>query len=860
MTGLGLGVCSPCRVPRSSASKASAPLEIAGPKRELRFGLVLYGGVSLAIYIYGVVYEFWRLVRASAGRERNEYSHLLDELGLRATVDIVSGTSAGGINGILLAKALATGASMDVARSIWVDHGDLIELLRDAGEREPRSLLRSELFDQLVLAGLEDMDRAGDGRPLADVVDLLVPATRLRPWLRPFPDESGLVLETTDFRKVFRLKYRTEGFNPADRELGYERNDFAGPRNGLLAEVARATSAFPFAFEPRLIRRLREDPRFSSEEPSATYFSDGGILNNKPFTETIETIYTRAAFWPVSRWLVSVEPDPGARGKQEAPGDVPEVIEVVGAALMGIPRSEDISSDLERLQNHRVRVQRAEGLLRRVGRLIDDTQRTGGSSGDALEVEALLGPLAVNAYREERRRAVGAELVDRLLDCAGLDDSSRPAVEFGLVSYIRDNPTALEAADIAFERRRIYHLLGAADAAPIEEAENAATATLRARLWAEFERVQQRIWETFGSDSAAATQLAGLADADLNTISATTTAALPGAVESLAAARAEIAAKVEAAAREFDRALPPELARTRLTVDTEEGEKRNTWHGLTFVATHYELWDVFAIVAEYVGGVAERDPIKHRHITPSAATYIRKATEDKLAGDALGHFGGFLKQTWRDNDILWGRLDAAEIIVRTLLREQDPFQDAESKIRRVQEPIARAECLELQERPDADYRLFLEREYRVGAEDIADVDVHDRAELAVRGTDVLRNMLRRLQKAEYRSGLKAKGLKPMFGLLGKGFGFGLFFGRWPVRALWGRDRALRRGITLALFVAFVWAVATLVLALFDIIPIEALAGTLGTLVALVIAIFVVYLVLLGLAARALAPSRRGRAP
>ena len=34
-------------------------------RRELRIGLVLYGGVSLAIYIYGVAYEFWRLIRAS---------------------------------------------------------------------------------------------------------------------------------------------------------------------------------------------------------------------------------------------------------------------------------------------------------------------------------------------------------------------------------------------------------------------------------------------------------------------------------------------------------------------------------------------------------------------------------------------------------------------------------------------------------------------------------------------------------------------------------------------------------------------------------------------------------------------------
>ena len=44
--------------------------EVAGPGRaagrpEVRFGLVLYGGVSLAVYMSGVVTEFWHLVRAA---------------------------------------------------------------------------------------------------------------------------------------------------------------------------------------------------------------------------------------------------------------------------------------------------------------------------------------------------------------------------------------------------------------------------------------------------------------------------------------------------------------------------------------------------------------------------------------------------------------------------------------------------------------------------------------------------------------------------------------------------------------------------------------------------------------------------
>lgn len=41
---------------------------MAQPKKELRIGLVLYGGVSLAVYMHGVVTEIWNALRASEAR------------------------------------------------------------------------------------------------------------------------------------------------------------------------------------------------------------------------------------------------------------------------------------------------------------------------------------------------------------------------------------------------------------------------------------------------------------------------------------------------------------------------------------------------------------------------------------------------------------------------------------------------------------------------------------------------------------------------------------------------------------------------------------------------------------------------
>ena len=101
--------------------------------QEFRFALVMYGGVSLAIYINGVAQEFLRLVRSTAadpadpnrpccqtrtsraprsvyrkaaqliGRDRDGVVRPWtdnDPIRARFVVDILSGTSAGGINAI----------------------------------------------------------------------------------------------------------------------------------------------------------------------------------------------------------------------------------------------------------------------------------------------------------------------------------------------------------------------------------------------------------------------------------------------------------------------------------------------------------------------------------------------------------------------------------------------------------------------------------------------------------------------------------------------------------------------------------------------------------------------------------------
>src|ERR1700743_3170311 len=94
---------------------------------EVRLAVVLYGGVSLAVYIHGVTREILNLVRASKQLHADEHSGrpaaardldgstrvyydvlktLAPDIDLRVVVDLISGASAGGINGVMLARAL----------------------------------------------------------------------------------------------------------------------------------------------------------------------------------------------------------------------------------------------------------------------------------------------------------------------------------------------------------------------------------------------------------------------------------------------------------------------------------------------------------------------------------------------------------------------------------------------------------------------------------------------------------------------------------------------------------------------------------------------------------------------------------
>ena len=386
----------------------------SGPTHEVRLGVVMYGGVSLAVYMSGVARELFNLVHASRAEHaaraparaalrtpdteaadthggkaagsrsgaagtvpersladvyRAVITAMDEDLGTvggasRVSVDVIVGASAGGINGVYLAKALAAGAppgAFDVLRRLWFEQADIATLVDGLGPR-PRvaSLFDGAFMYTRLREALDAVDAAARGAPdaaLADRLSLVVTATDLGgvPVRIRLADR---VAEERDHKHIF-----------AFRRDGGGRDDFGPEANPLLAFAARTTSSFPVAFEPtrvhdvvqaagapadapwwRLFRRLR-DP--AAPAHLKRVFADGGYLDNKPFGHAIDLLGATAARRRVTRKLLYVEPTPELDVRSEVI-EPPNVIVndepyVPAWSLPGLLRSLQIRADGMRL-------------------------------------------------------------------------------------------------------------------------------------------------------------------------------------------------------------------------------------------------------------------------------------------------------------------------------------------------------------------------------------------------------------------------------------------------------------------------------------------------------------------------------
>ena len=407
-------------------------------EKELRLALVCYGGVSLAVYMHGITKEVWRLARASQAHHdplalpdagQDVYRALLAEIEaeagvrLRVLVDIIAGASAGGINGIFLGQAIASGESLEPLTDLWLRDAD-VEVLIDPDARPlsrftkfwavpiawfltgrrggavARTVERSQRLE--VRRKLSNFVRARWFQPpfggetfsglILDALDAMAAAPKGPPLL-PSEQPLDLFVTVTDFHghpERLRLHSPEQAIETEHRLLLSFSDRRTTPRSlGESAELvfaARATASFPGAFPPFAVGELdrllanRErkwpgrdaflarilPPHRRSGTSDTTVLIDGSVLANAPFRPAIAALKDRPAKREVERRFVYIDPTPNRRAIRLPGGGeslLPGFFTTIFGAISDIPREQPIRDNLEAIDARSSRIRRISHIV-----------------------------------------------------------------------------------------------------------------------------------------------------------------------------------------------------------------------------------------------------------------------------------------------------------------------------------------------------------------------------------------------------------------------------------------------------------------------------------------------------------------
>ena len=468
--------------PAASPAPATKSLEVPeladanDISAEYRFAVVMYGGISLAVYMNGISQELLSLVRSTAEPEKNgkkteltgtdriyrELAELLSiekdgKAHIRFVIDIISGTSAGGINGVFLAKALTARKDLTSLKQTWVEEADFSKLLNDDREPlrglpaqdPPRSLLNGERMYIKLFEALAAMDEAQPRKSYVDEMSLWVTTTDLIGRLTPLR-LSEQVWER-EYRTVFNFLYTADDSTP---------NHFGPQNTPFLAFAARCTSSFPVAFEPMQLtsvpRLLRFSPVFKKggdydqkpdiwkgffpgqEDPqipdSDRFFADGGYLDNHPFDHAIEALNRQPSHVRTLRKLLYIEPSP-ENPELDHPGVdkdgkavQPDAIENAWDGLAGIPGQQPIQDSLIQIQKRNRTIRKVNEVILEISAAVEGSEifanaRDGNADASRKVVEDASGKrVGFSAYTALNVYAVTDDLALRIARLSGIDN------------------------------------------------------------------------------------------------------------------------------------------------------------------------------------------------------------------------------------------------------------------------------------------------------------------------------------------------------------------------------------------------------------------------------------------------------
>ena len=574
---------------------------------------------------------------------------------------------------------------------------------------------------------------------LVDELDLWVTTTDLEGLDVPIKLSRGAASER-------RYRHRSHFRFARDKKL----NDFQGADSDFLAYAARCTAAFPSAFDPMQLEALGrlgvpigDWGRFYSSYPKTATppfptrsFSDGGILDNKPFSYVTEGLRRRRATLPVERRLIYVEPDPASPGDAKPPRARWNVLDTVQAALLGIPRAEGICDDVQAVLARNRSIARVQELVADAGET--EPER-------ALLVELARGELTTNwgslslgetaathdwgpaytTYHRLKVRGVVDFLAGVIVTAAGLDPESDDAFavhylvrawRYGHYGDADGGPNRfLLEYDLGYRIRRLTFVIDKlkaiheGDLRPFElplsvlgrglADDHLGTAERVTQLMADLDRLRSTL---AGAEQMLVTQPrlrtavreAGITPAELKAcLDAAGDSAMMEVASGVVAESADsfseiatiLAARIGALCRfttaRFNDLAPPVVWEPGVAaVDPLAA-------ALRFYYDTYEAYDVILFPIQFATGIGETNPVEILRISPLDATSpeeMQGAARD-LYGMRLGHFGAFFDRSWRQHDIVWGRLNGSECLIRGLLPKD--HSEVEALVRQAHDSI-----------------------------------------------------------------------------------------------------------------------------------------------------------------------------
>lgn len=727
-----------------NAVTGASPIEQA--TQEIRFAIVMYGGVSLAVYIHGVAQELLRLVRATSGVDISDdpvaciYAEMSRDVRdiearngarrrTRFVIDILSGTSAGGINAVFLAKALAMRARhLNDLRNTWLTAGDIDKLFsRPSAFARTRSLLNGNWMYQELYEAFDRMSRgARDPRTSPqERIDLYVTTTDLNGI--PLPLRLTDIAIQEEIHKGF-FHFRLDNVcltdNPNATALDAAldklcRNDFAAEYDPMLAFASRATSSFPFAFAPvkladikmvigtNAYNKMRDrflaffkwvpepPPPIPVKNPVSVEereLADGGYLNNKPFDHVIDALTFRPAKCLHTRKLLFVDPFPEIAGDQSDQAHF-DFVENSLAAALTLPRYQTIREEVQRVKVSNRTQLRLDQLRSRV--MAAPHMRLAAFAEVTLdELTAQYGPgygtyhavrlfdvtddiaytvaglrvssdlylalrYLVRAWRESRYNGNGDGGKEKEAKFfTEFDFSFRMRRAIHLLEWIRNEANSSETCDALI--RQLTRLL--------RKREQLSLASEINPVWRVMRKLSDELhigWDRIGAI------LAPTDDAERTKIAMTLYQEAP----KLSEVTQLIADEWKAV---FDQNRD-ELAKLRAANKALDEQYQR-----------FDFQDMISLAFLEGSDVSEHTETEIYRISPADGLNGGRL-DRKLAGYQAGAFGAFLKPEWRQNDILWGRLDAARRLVHTILNHDQDEALRDRYVCLLQEAILRQE-------------------------------------------------------------------------------------------------------------------------------------------------------------------------